>query len=203
MNPKRFAPTAALFAASALVLVAGAAVSPQLGVVAGKATAVSSALTLYPQSGDELVMRIPVTQGWAPASLIPSDGSYPSDRAIVANVAVRDSGYSPTMILSVDQLDPDQPATGYAEQLSARFSQVSDRLDGAAGEACGRPAYLMEFSGMSSGGSDANTQSGMGIVVIPDGGSHAYIAVLQTRNISSPGYLAQRDAMLSGFCVGN
>ena len=203
MIPKRFAPAAALFAASALVLAGGAVVSPHLGVVVGKAAAASSALKLYPWAGDELVMRIPVVPGWAPSFLVPSDGSYPSDRAIVANTGSRDDGYSPTMILSVDRLDPGQPAAGYAEELSARLSEVSERLSGTVGEVCGRPAYLLDFRGMRSGGPDSNTQSGMGIVVVPDAGSHAYIAVLQTRNTDSPGYLAQRDAMLSGFCVGN
>jgi len=56
---------------------------------------------------------------------------------------------------------------------------------------------------MRSGGPDSRTQSGVSIVVVPDGGPLAYIAVLQTRNLHSPGYLAQRDALLSGFCIGD
>jgi hypothetical protein len=130
------------------------------------------------------------------------DGSYPSDRAIVSNIGIRDDGYAPTVILSVDRLDPEQTASGYADELSNRLGRVSERISGSPGEVCGRPAYLVEFSGMGSGGPDPKTQSGMGIFMIPAGGSHAYIAVLQTRNLDSPGYLAQRDAMMSGFCIG-
>lgn len=200
----RRAPLSAVLCAAAVVLVtAGAVASPHLGVVAGKATAVSNTMTLSPWSGDELPVRIPVMPGWAPSFLPPTDGSYPSDRALVANVAIRDSGYAPTVILSVDRLDPEQTASGYADELSDRLGQVSERLTGTAGEVCGRPAYLMDFSGMGSGGTDARTQSGTGVVVVPGGGPLAYIAVLQTRNLDSPGYLAQRDAMLSGFCVGD
>jgi hypothetical protein len=199
----RWAPLSAALCATAVVLAAAAAAAgPHLGVVAGKATAASSALKLYPQSGDELVMRVPVMPGWSPSFVVPPVKSYPSDRAIVAHVGARDSGYSPTMILSVDRLDHGQPAAGYTEKLSARLAQMSERLTETSGEVCGRPAYLMDFTGMRSGGSDSKTQSGMGIVVVPDGGPHAYIAVLQTRNLDSPGYLAQRDALLSGFCIG-
>ena len=203
MSSRRVPLAAVLCVSAAAVLVtAGAVVSPHLGVVAGKATAASNTMTLSPWSGDELPVRVPVMPGWSPSFLPPADGSYPSDRAIVANAAVRDSGYAPTVILSVDRLGPEQTAAGYAEELSDRLGQVSERLTGTAGEVCGRPAYLMEFSGMGSGSADSETQSGMGIVVVPGDGPHAYIAVLQTRNLDSPGYLAQRDAMMSGFCIG-
>jgi len=195
--------TAALCAPAVVLITAGAVASPHLGVVAGKATAVSSVLKLYPQSGDELVLQVPVTPGWAPSFLPPTDGSYPSDRAIVSNIGIRDNGYAPTVILSVDRLDPGKNAVGYVGELSSLLGQVSERLTETSGEVCGRPAYLMDFTGMRSGGPDAKTQSGIGIVVVPDGGPHAYIAVLQTRNLDSPGYLAQRDALLSGFCIGD
>jgi hypothetical protein len=202
MSSLRAPITAALFASAALVLVAAVA-NTQSGVVSGTATAASDTMTLSPWSGDERLVRIPVAPGWVPSFLAPTDGSYPSDRAIVANTAIRDNGYAPTLILSVDRLAPGQTAAGYARELSVRLGEVSDRLTKTAGEVCGRPAYLMDFSGMYSGGADSETQSGMGIVAIPDGGPHAYVAVLQTRNPNSPGYLAQRNAMLSGFCVGD
>jgi hypothetical protein len=203
MSRMRLPLAVAIFASAAAVATAGFVVSPKLGVVPGKATATSSTLTLYPWSGDEFPVRIPVQPGWAPSLLPPSDDAYPSDRAIVANTGIRDNGYAPTLILSVDRLDPGQTPAGYAAELSDRVGKVSKQLSGNAGEVCGRPAYLMDFTGMSSGGADLKTQSGMGIVVVPDEGPHAYIAVLQTRDLGSAGYLAQRDALLSGYCIGD
>jgi hypothetical protein len=194
--------TAVLSISAAALVSTGAAVIPRLGVVSGKATAASGTLTLYPWSGDELSVRIPVMPGWAPSFLPPTDGSYPSDRAIVANTGIRDKGYAPTVILSVDRLDPGQTSAGYADELSAHLGRVSERISGSPGEVCGRPAYLVEFSGMGSGSGGSETQSGVGIVVVPDEGPHAYIAVLQTRSLDNPGYLSQRAAALSGFCVG-
>lgn len=202
MSSRRMLITAVLSISAAALVSTGAAVIPRLGVVSGKATAASGTLTLYPWSGDELSVRIPVMPGWAPSFLPPTDGSYPSDRAIVANTGIRDKGYAPTVILSVDRLDPGQTSAGYADELSAHLGRVSERISGSPGEVCGRPAYLVEFSGMGSGSGGSETQSGVGIVVVPDEGPHAYIAVLQTRSLDNPGYLSQRAAALSGFCVG-
>lgn len=203
MSSRRVLIAAAISISTAALVSTGAAVIPRLGVVAGEATAASGTMALYPWSGEELPVRIPIPPGWAPSLLAPTDGSYPSDRAIVANVGIRDNGYAPTLILSVDRLGPGQTTALYVEELSGRLERVSERLTGTAGEVCGRPAHLLEFSGMSSGSGDSETQSGVGIVVVPDEGPHAYIAVLQTRSLDNPGYISQRAAALSGFCIGD
>ena len=194
------------WAATALAAVTvagtGADAAQHLGVVGGTAVAAQETFTLPAATDTELAVHLPLLPGWAPVPIGSAAREYPSDRGLLVDPALREREYIPSVIVTVDRIDdPAQSARQYAESLAHRIAQMSRTVEQSAGEVCGRPAFLMDFTGLGAGG-DRRTQSGMGITVVPDGGRYAYIAILQGRNLDNPGYRKQRDALLSGFCVG-
>ena len=190
--------TAAVLTATAVV------VGQQLHVVSGTPVAPQPTITLSAGPGGELPVTLPALPGWVPVFLEAASGSYPSDRGLITNPGLQDKGYAPTIIVTVDMLKrPDQAGQEYARTLTKTLGMVSTVVEIGDRDVCGRTAYLTEFTGMADGPRERGGQSGTSITVVPDGGGYAYIAILQTRDTDNPGYRKQRDAMLSGFCIGN
>jgi hypothetical protein len=191
---------------AAVVLTATAVITHQgLNVVEGRALPETGTLTLPVGDGEQSV-QVPVLPGWGyvPVGDTTGDVVYPSDRGILLHPGLRERGYVPTVIVTVDRLsDPQQTGGSYARSLSEKLSGMARSVEDFPDEVCGRPAYRIEFTGLRGGDSPGQTQSGMGITVIPENESFAYIAILQTRNPDNSSYLQQRDALLSGFCIGN
>lgn len=201
-SPSRTGWGAAAGASVVVLATAGVLTAPHLNVVGGTAVAQQSTVTLSAESDDELDVDIPALPGWMPLFLGASTDTYPSDRGIVANPGLREQGYVPTVIVTVDRLGPEDSGQDYARSLTRTLDRVSTVYEIAEREVCGETAYLTEFTDMGAGSSGSGTQSGTSIAVVPEEGDYAYIAVLQTRNPDNPSYIKQREAMLSGFCVG-
>lgn len=190
--------------ALSLLLVGGLLTVHQLRAVDGTPVATQETMKIA-ASGDELNVEVPLLPGWALAPVSSTVGQYPSDRGIVVNPGLREQGYAPTVIITVDELGPTENGQEYAQSMTTTLDNVSTVYEIADRDVCGRTARLIEFTdmGSGSGGGGGGTQSGTGIVVVPDEGNYAYIAVLQTRNPDNTSYLEQREAMLSGFCLGD
>ncbi len=191
-----------------LALVASALVAGcSTAVVSGGPVAEPATVTLARAAQDESAVSVPVMPGWGYTELGASLPQYPSDRGMLANPGLREAGYTPTVIVSVDRLT--EGGRAYAESLTGTLSQMSDSAEMEAAVVCGRPAFRIEFSGLWAGPGESwagpgesQTQPGMGIVVVPEPGRYAYVAVLQTRDQGNPGYLAEQAALLAGFCLG-
>jgi hypothetical protein len=184
-----------------VLLVGGLFTVHQLRTVNGTPVAKQETMKIA-ASGDELNVEVPLLPGWALAPVSSTVGQYPSDRGIVVNPGLREQGYAPTVIITVDELGSEETGQEYAQSMTKTLDNVSTVYEIADRDVCGRTARLIEFTDMGSG-SGGGTQSGSGIVVVPDEGNYAYIAVLQTRNPDNPSYRKQREAMLSGFCIGS
>lgn len=200
--PKSVGWGAAAGASAAVLAAAGVLAAPHLNVVEGAPEAQRSTVTLSAESDDELDIHIPALPGWMPLFLGASTAEYPSDRGIVANPGLRERGYAPTVIITVDELGSEETGQEYAQSMTTTLDTVSTVYEIADRDVCGRTARLIEFTDMGPGSRGGATQSGTGIVVVPDEGNYAYTAVLQTRNPDNPSYIKQREAMLSGFCIG-
>ena len=192
---------------AAVALVAGCGITAPTAAMVDGAPVAEPATVTFPAGKGERSVTVPVMPGWSYTPLTPTNdpapAQYPSDRFLLANPALREHDYVPTVILTVDKLDgPRQTADDYARELGRKISTISASIAETVGEVCGRPAFLIEFTELGDRGLGHLTQSGVGITVVPDDGRYAYIAILQSRNLDNPGYQSQRDAMLSGFCVG-
>lgn len=182
--------------------VAGTVAAGQLNVVAGAAVAQRASVTLAPQAAGELAVRVPLPPGWNHVPIpAPATRDYPVDRLLMASPGQRENGYAPTVIVSVDRLGARSPQE-YARWLSGQISRNSATVEQSSTLVCGRPAFRLDFTGLGSPTGDGRTQSGMALTVVPDGGTYAYTAILQTRNVDSVGYRIQRDALLESFCLG-
>ncbi len=187
-----------LGAAASLVL-AGAGSGLGVRTVSGSAMAAQGFVIVPKAQSDELTVRVPVVPGWGQFEMgVPAPG-YPSDRTILVLGRASELGKAATVIVSVDVVR--DTAQRYAERLAATISKLSVSPAVVTPEqVCARAGYRIDFSGLQAGGPGAPPRSGLGLVVAPEGGRYAYIAVAQAAEPDAR-FVAQADALRGGLCL--
>ena len=152
---------------------------------------------MKPKSDGEPVVSVPLAAGWSqfPLSSFPQ-ATNPSIRGVIASEALRDKGFTPNAVMTLDKVAADDVTT---DELLDRevngIASVGTVNEKTPGTVCGFPAVRVEVTGQQNVSAVA--------VVLTDPRDVRWIATatIQTRNPFAPNYVAERDALLDGLTI--
>lgn len=169
-------------------------------------------LTMKKKTTTDPTITIPATAGW---ELIDrSDlGRYskeldsPLFRGVVANTGITENEFTPNIVVTQQKVtDKSLTVDDVSKRENKKIIQAFGTIDAmSAKSVCGNPVYRTDFSGLDVQ-TDGGTQSGTELLTVTDaqdGDRWMVTVTLQTRNPSNPEYVAERDALVTGFHVGD
>lgn len=167
-------------------------------------------LTMKKKTDADPTITIPATAGWelidrGDLGRHSKELDSPLFRGVIANTDITENGFTPNIVVTQQKVTDKSLTVDDISKMENSKLQAVGTIDATSTRAvCGNPVYRTDFSSLDVQ-TDSGRQSGTELLTVTDaqGGDRWMITVtLQTRNPSNPEYLAERDALVTGFHVG-